>query len=54
MWVDMEVELKDGHDGLKWGRRGGLVLVGTMDDLSEIPICESNSLIITPTYAANI
>ncbi|KAF9032575.1 hypothetical protein BJ165DRAFT_1517048 [Panaeolus papilionaceus] len=38
MWVDMELELKEEEDGLKWGRRGGLVLIGTMDDLSEIPI----------------
>ncbi|KAF9034263.1 hypothetical protein BJ165DRAFT_673113 [Panaeolus papilionaceus] len=37
MWVEMEVETKEGDDGLKWGRRG-LVLVGTMDDLSEISI----------------
>ena len=39
MWVEMEVELKEEDDGLKWGGRG-LVLIGTMDDLSEIPICE--------------
>ncbi|KAF9032582.1 hypothetical protein BJ165DRAFT_1568367 [Panaeolus papilionaceus] len=37
MWVEMEVETKEGDDGLKWGRRG-LVLIGTMDDLSKISI----------------
>jgi len=31
MWVEMEVETKEGDDGLKWGIRGWL---------SEIPICE--------------